>query len=356
MALAAQWHFSGWRGSTYTQVAPVYEGSFPREPYLHPHPATEEGEWLKGPYTISAPFVLEIPYGRTVGRHGAVLTPDHVLLRDLSREFFIPMEDHPLLHEPELPKLTRLRGRYALLNGPGNSAYHWLFDTLPRLEVLRLAGYRLEDFDGFLMTRPKYEAHYATLDLLGIPRDKITWCTRIRHFECDSLVAPSFANDDLQHHPFVIPFLRSLLPPTGEPEPPRRRIYVSRRDAVTARRGIVNEAELLPILERHGFCTVALGELSFEQQARVFATAECIVSPHGGGLANLCFCQPGTRMLEIFAPDYAPAHYRTLSAQAGLVYQPLFGEAVPSAEGGTANGGNIRVDAGQFESLLQALL
>lgn len=356
MAHAREWHLGGGRhGSIYTPVAPMVEGVFPQEELPFPHPAASEDEWLKGPYQIPPAFVLEIRRGRTMGRHGAVLTPDHVLLRDLSREFFAPLEDHPLLHEPELPEPKRLRGRYALVNGPGNSSYHWLFDVLPRLEVLRRAGYALRDFDGFLMTQPKYEAHYATLDRLGIPREKITWCKRVRHFECDELVVPSFANNEFQHHPFVYPFLQSLR--VAPPGPlPRQRLYISRHDAVTARRDIVNEEELTVVLERFGFRTATLADLSFQEQANLFASAEVIVSPHGGGLANLCFCEPGTKVIELFASDYAPAHYRSLSRQLGLEYQYLFGEAIPSEKGGTANGGNIRLDPGQVETILKSML
>jgi len=340
-------------GSRYVPLAPPTHGILPREP--NPEPVFQIDEWVKGPYTISAPFVVEVPNGRTVGRHGAVLTPDDFLLRDVSREFFWPPEDHPLLHEEALPpRLTCLKGRWALINGPGNSTYHWLFDTLPRLEVLRLAGYSLDEFDGLLMTRPKYGAHDATLDLLKVPREKIVWCTQRRHFQCDRLVVPSFGNDDLQHHDFVYEFLERLVQPPPVPDAPRRRIFVSRRDAVTARRDLVNEDEIFAMAQRFGFERVTLGDLTFQEQAQCFASAECVISPHGGGLANLCFSRKPMLLVEIFAPDYVPAHFRTLSRQKGFEYEALLGEEVAGPDLGQErlNGGNIRLDPARLESVL----
>jgi hypothetical protein len=52
------------------------------------------------------------------------------------------------------------------------------------------------------------------------------------------------------------------------------------------------------------------------------------VSCHGAGLANLCFVEPGTRLLEIFSPYYTPAYFRVLSEHLGVLYGCVSG--VPS--------------------------
>ncbi len=358
---AMEWHFEHWNASSYLEVAPAYRGVLPRKTMRFPHPALDaaaqaEG-WVKGPFEIPTLFVIEIPYGRTIGRHGAVVTPDRTLLTDLSREFRAAPGDHSLLHTATLPpRLSRRKGRYALLHGPGNSPFHFLYDALPRIEVLRRAGFEIGDFDGFLVSKPKYQAYYATFDRLGIPREKILWCSRKRHVECESLVVASFPNNGREHHPITFPFLRALsgldLPELARK---RRRLFISRKDAATASRRIVNEEALLPLLEKFGFERVTLGHLSFQEQAALFASAECIASPHGAGLSNLCFCSPPARLLEIFAPDTLPTFYRSLALQLGLRYEALVGEKVASPHA-TVPGEDIRVDPDQLEILLREMV
>jgi capsular polysaccharide biosynthesis protein len=51
-----------------------------------------------------------------------------------------------------------------------------------------------------------------------------------------------------------------------------------------------------------------------------FAAAEMVVSPHGGVLADLVFCTPGTRVLELLPTDHAAPYSYTLSLAAGLEY------------------------------------
>ena len=81
-----------------------------------------------------------------------------------------------------------------------------------------------------------------------------------------------------------------------------RRIYVSRAD--TRRRQIVNEDALLRVLERNGFERVVPSELSLRDQAALFQSASAIVAPHGGALASLAFCRPGTKVLELFPESW----------------------------------------------------
>jgi capsular polysaccharide biosynthesis protein len=68
---------------------------------------------------------------------------------------------------------------------------------------------------------------------------------------------------------------------------------------------VVNEAELAPILERHGFEIVEAGTLSVADQVRLFAHADAIVAPTGSAQTNLLFASPEVRNLEILEPRWA---------------------------------------------------
>jgi capsular polysaccharide biosynthesis protein len=53
-----------------------------------------------------------------------------------------------------------------------------------------------------------------------------------------------------------------------------------------------------------------------------------IVGAHGAGLANLVFCRPGTRVVEIVPTDNAYPFYFSLAVGAGLDYRYLVARSV----------------------------
>jgi hypothetical protein len=90
----------------------------------------------------------------------------------------------------------------------------------------------------------------------------------------------------------------------------------------TQRRSIPNFGDL----ERHlasicpNYNTIVLEKTSLAYQAEQFQNADVIIAQHGAALANLIFCRPGTRVIEI-APPNPPAEYFALLARClGLDY------------------------------------
>jgi capsular polysaccharide biosynthesis protein len=101
------------------------------------------------------------------------------------------------------------------------------------------------------------------------------------------------------------------------------RIYITRQNATNRR--IINEREVRDLLSQFGFQCVALESLSVMEQAALLAKAEVIVAPHGGGLTNTVFCQPGTKVIEIFSPQYVYVCYWLISNLVELDYYYLTG-------------------------------
>ena len=103
----------------------------------------------------------------------------------------------------------------------------------------------------------------------------------------------------------------------------KRKIYVSRGKA--ARRRVVNEESILPILKKNGYEAVNMEDYDLRGQACLFASAHAIVSAHGAALTNLIYCEQGTQVLELFSHHKRPFYY-ALSCQVGLQYRPLLCE------------------------------
>ena len=75
------------------------------------------------------------------------------------------------------------------------------------------------------------------------------------------------------------------------------KIYIRREDA--SYRVILNEADLIEKLRKNGFYIINTSQYEILDQIGFFLNAKVILSPYGSGLANLVFCNPGTKIYEI---------------------------------------------------------
>ena len=73
---------------------------------------------------------------------------------------------------------------------------------------------------------------------------------------------------------------------------------------------------------------VKLHELSFVEQIKMFQNAECIVGLHGGGFANIVFCQDNTKIIELKSLSSGAA-IKNLAQKNNLNYLPI---EVPSKQ------------------------
>lgn len=96
------------------------------------------------------------------------------------------------------------------------------------------------------------------------------------------------------------------------------RIYVSRDDARW--RKVENETEIVDSLRQRGFKRVVLADRSVREQAELFRRASIVVGSHGGGLTNLVFCEPGTKVLEFFPARAVNVCYWSLANIQDLDY------------------------------------
>ncbi len=206
----------------------------------------------------------------------------------------------------------------------GGNYYHWLFESLPRLRLLELAGWDHRQSDQFLLNQVPQAFHEQTLDLLGIVPEKRHRCAKARVLRCAHLIVPSPPAPLLEFPPWLCEYLRQSFLPAARPPPGGQRISVPRRRA--RRRRLANEAELEPLLRRAGFKTVCLEEFDFTGQVGLFASASVIAAIHGAGLSNLVFASPGARVIELYSPTHAVACYRNLAATVGLVHVPVVGQ------------------------------
>ncbi|SDM88587.1 DUF563 domain-containing protein [Bacillus sp. OK048] len=282
---------------------------------------------------IPRQFVACIPWGRVWGRNGSVITPDNKLLWDVSFEYNLTPTKHHIFNLKELSPITYTIETLAVITFQVSFNYfHWMFDVLPRLELLRKSGIA---YDRIVINRGiHYKEEYCqfqdeSLQLLGIAKDMLIECQPDTHILAKQVIVSSMAGYTAHVPKNVCQFLRNefLAKVQIRKKSHEKRIYISREDA--PHRKVVNEKEVFSVLEKYGFKMVTLSTLSFIEKIELFNTAEVIVSPHGAGLTNLIFCNPGTKVVELFTPTYLMPCFHIISNHMELDYYGLIGEEVP---------------------------
>ncbi|HEY9605630.1 MAG TPA: glycosyltransferase family 61 protein [Allocoleopsis sp.] len=322
---------------------------------------------------IPASFVTVVPQGRiwvnkgSIVDHSAVITEDDRILADLSQDFTRTPRNHSIFTHFKLPPVHSIEGLAVVLtSAKANIYFHWMSDLLPRLELLRLSGFKFESIDKFIINSSSYPFQKETLSVLGIPQNKLVDSSHYPHIKAEKLLVPSLPSLPGNPPSWVCEFLRIKFLPrtvrsygiqssmrtleedkltyfkdiTGLSKSDRvkaleanqgsgnlervERIYISRANA--SYRRTLNEVEVTDVLKELGFKIVRLELMTVAEQAILFNCAQVVVAPHGAGLTNIVFCQPGTKVIEFFSPQYVNVCYWSLANQVRLDYYYILGE------------------------------
>ncbi len=250
-----------------------------------------------------------------------------------------PIDQHELFYFSTsrfFPRIYQAKESVISLTAGWQGAfYHWMYQILPRLELVP-KPYPIVYAD------QSFSFQKESLEMLGIKR--VIAANVYPAIQSPQIFVPSQPTNPTKR---TCQFLRDqFLPhlPKGE----KKRLYISRSDAKTRR--IANEAELLPILEKYGFEKVSLSGSSMLEQMQLFRNAEMIVAPHGAGLSHLVFCDPKTPLLECFQKEYVNPCYWHIASQVDLKYHLLFDMTERSGIDP-----DMTLDPKQFESSLRAM-
>lgn len=296
-------------------------------------------------------FAAEIPDGRVLGLACSAIAPDASVLVDVSPHWGVPPAEHRALSSGALAlPPRRLGGTSALIGAIGHrNFYHWIYDVLPRIGLLREAG--LPEPDRWIVAEPAIPVALELLARAGIDRGRIHAMRRGSHVVCDRLLVTSAPGEICQPVPRTARFVRETLAAAGSAPVAAapRRLYVPRR----GRRKIANEAELRPILARAGFTEVAMEGLALDAQIAAFAGATTVVAPHGAALAHLPHAAPGATVLEFLPSAYTNPSYLMLAGACGFRYGAVRGDA-PSGGSRKPSDDDFTVDPAAFAAAIAA--
>ena len=301
--------------------------------------------------------IYELRGGKVWGNTGTVITRENVMMADVSNEFVEQPSRHSLFRQWKWQQPALHKGTVAVIATTGATVYyHWLLQHLPRIHLLQRAGV-IEKVDGIVLNYAALPFQTDTLRTMGIPAGKLIKSnTRDFYLESETLLVPS-----LPFHPFAFDntaswafqFLKDTFLEKNESSPGKM-WYVSRGSS--RGRCIVNEDELLPALQEAGFEKLELDNLPVKEQASLFIQAKMIVAPHGGALANLVFCNPGTRVVEIFNEKWINPCFWDIANKLNIEYHPYVAPFVESDHVKDIKHYDIKLDIADFTTFTKKLI
>lgn len=273
--------------------------------------------------SFAAIGVAELPHGRVLGPHRAVISDRGDLVQEVSWYFGTRRpREHPVFLNPFPEPPIQVHGRLGVLaaRGDGNY-YHFLMDVITKLGVLEQAPAIEMPQRWYVPARTRFQREL--LDLAGIPADQRIDASVHPHVRADVLVVPAPPAMSEKNPPWAVQWLRDRLLPQVDLDGTPSRIFVTRGPSLN-NRTLLNEEAVLAVLTERGYVAIDPGTMSVVDQIRAFSAAEVIVAPHGAALANLVFASADATVIELFpAGCLLPDYWRLASGVPGLQYRYL---------------------------------
>ncbi len=207
---------------------------------------------------------------------------------------------------------------------PASNLCHFMLDQATRLVLYAQAGIDLANaivvgpdlarpYQREIARRMGARRYLGTAGFGRVRAGRLAVLSNCRHLRHSAHLGAAWAVGGLR---------RAFADLLDQASPPRR-LLISRADA--AGRRLVNEDAALAALQPYGFERIVPGRMALDNQVRAFAAATHVVAAHGAALANIVFCAPGTRVLEVFHPHYGTSAYAMLAPALRLRYAALIG-------------------------------
>lgn len=194
----------------------------------------------------------------------------------------------------------------------------------------------------------KYELEY--LSKLGVGRDALVDTKSRTRITADCMVLSNNQSSFGRISPSNVSLLRQRFLPQDFVAS-HRKIFLLRKST----RRVSNQDEVINLVSQYGFEIIPDTYRTVDEQIRLFREAAVIVTPHGAGLANLIWCNPGTRVIEFFNGSYHRPTFYYLSSLLGLRYGCLVDYTKGSISYRGCHATDIQVDIGLLRKKLDQI-
>jgi len=197
---------------------------------------------------------------------------------------------------------------FSLVQGAsGNNYWHWLFDLLPKIEILHRNN-MLKHIDYYYV--PNLNPYVVdTLKVYGINKFQLINSQKLKHITAKKIIAieniyfkKGFFQKQFENIPkFLIISLNDRFKEFISSKKSSKKIFIDRSDSKFKHFQLANNKEIINKLKQKNYSIVKLSKLSFFEQISLFYNSKMIIGVHGAGFANLAFCKSRTKVYEILS-------------------------------------------------------
>lgn len=249
--------------------------------------------------SVSPDFLVWLEDVQVRGERVLIFNPDGVLKHSTLRVDWLDNAsvDRPTEFQKTAPTMKFVNNRRH-----GNY-YHWTLQCVSAALDMKEQGFELTN----LIIPPLNSWRREALELIGYDTESSYEIDPDKNVQCDNLLYSVYSSDAFCSSPskrlisLFEEFSRTIAKESSTDELPKK-IYISREGAT--RRCIENEREIIECVEKYGFRALKTEEFSVKEQIEIFANAEHVIAPHGGGLVNLLYSLNCVSVTELFQEHY----------------------------------------------------
>jgi capsular polysaccharide biosynthesis protein len=208
--------------------------------------------------------------------------------------------------------IKKIKGKVLNLcqGASGNNYFHFMFDIIPKIYLVS-SKINIKKIDHFYIADPK-NWQIKILKTLGINKNKLLNSKKYNHIFVDEIYTvdhPWYSGGYIHNEVKKIPkwiifshrkkFLRK-----SKRKNKKNKIFLDRSSSIYNHCQIKNVDEIFNLVRKNNFKIYNPEFLSFFNQISLFNNSSVIIGAHGASLANIIFCKPKTKVLEIIPADH----------------------------------------------------
>lgn len=250
----------------------------------------------------------------------------------------------------KIKKIIRIEYGILITDHYSHNFFHWFGDCLQKIEALKKINY---DISNFIFLIPS-KCNYLKESLKPYDVKYIVMQETDKFFVKNLLYIPLISPTG-NFRPELMKKIRRRLKKyfNQNTELSNKRVYIKR--SKNAKRKIINESELFPILIDKGFTIIEMENLSFKQQFDLISECNALIGLHGAGLTHMLWMSENSKILEIRAKDdFSNNCFFSLASNINIKYYYALAKKINKNK--TTQKANFYIDVKRFRNTMEVFI
>ena len=207
----------------------------------------------------------------------------------------------------------------------GNNYFHFIFDIVPKIYLLR-SKINLKDIDYFYISDPK-KWQIEILKILGINKNKLLSSKKYNHIFADEIYAvdhPWYNKGFVYYNVKKIP--KWIIHKNRETffykskHNSKKKIFLDRSLSSYNHCQIGNIEVVNKLIAKKKVKSYRTEKLSLKSKINLLRNSAVVIGAHGAAFANIIFCRPKTKIIEIIPANHPNKQCERISKILNLRY------------------------------------